>query len=144
MLRKEAGECRLDFYKDEKAASKGEQPKGSILMEEVVEVQRTMDRKQSFEILCPGVGHKLTANSDAEADEWVEIMRKLKSYRKERQPELVGIPYHPNAPQSPMVISPLRGEVSPQSPSHLTGQKKFVIFIVVLCFVYHIPGIGLF
>ena len=94
-------------------------------MEEVVEVQRTMDRKQSFEILCPGVGHKLTANSDAEADEWVEIMRKLKSYRKERQPELVGIPYHPNAPQSPMVISPLRGDVPPQSPSHLTGQKKF-------------------
>jgi len=90
------------------------------MMEEVVEVQRTMDKKQTFEILCPGVGHKLTASSDAEADEWVEIMRKLKSYRKERQPEVVGVQYHPNAP---MVMSSLHSDVPPQSPSHLTGKK---------------------
>jgi len=127
VLRKEAGQCRLDFYKDEKAASKGEQSKGAILMEEVVEVQRTMDKKQTFEILCPGIGHKLTASSDAEADEWVEIMRKLKSYRKERQPELVGIPYHPNAQHSPVVMSPLRGDIPPQSPSHLTGQNIYQV-----------------
>ena len=62
---------------------KGEAPKGFINVHDVVEVQRVADKKQMFEILCPGVGYRLMANSEAEADEWTETLRKLILYRKE-------------------------------------------------------------
>ena len=137
MLRREAGEYRLDIYKDEKAASKGEQTKSCIKMEQVVEVQRTNDKKQTFEILCPGTGHKFTANSEAEADEWVSVLDKLKSYRKERlQPDAIGnldqLQYYPNAEHPGVMVSALHSvygvsDIPPHSPSHMPGQQ--VVFI---------------
>lgn len=133
VLRREAAEYRLDVYKDEKAASKGEPTKSCIKMEQVVEVQRTNDRKQTFEILCPGTGHKFTANSEAEADEWVNILHKLKSYRKERlQPDPIGnlnqLPHYPNREHPNVIVSPLRSvfgvtDIPPHSPSHMAGQQ---------------------
>ena len=129
MLKREARQYQLDIYKDEKAASKGEPTKGCILMEQVVEVQRTVDKKQTFEILCPGTGHKFTANSEAEADEWVNILRKLKSYRKEilQLDPLDHFQYHPNS-HHPIILSPFHGihgntDIPPHSPSHLQGQQ---------------------
>ena len=130
VLKREGREYQLDIYKDEKAASKGESAKGCIKMDQVVEVQRTNDKKQTFEILCPGVGHKFTANSEAEADDWVNVLHKLKSYHKERlHPDPINIlnqsqssnMEHPN-----MIVSPLHNihgisDHSPRSPSHMQG-----------------------
>ena len=41
------------------------------------------EKKHMFEILCPGVGHRLMANSEVEADEWTDALRKLILYRKD-------------------------------------------------------------
>lgn len=135
VLKREARQYRLDIFKDEKAASKGEPMKGCILMEQVVEVQRVNDKKQTFEILCPGTGHKFIANSEAEADEWVNILHKLKSYRKDRLQvdpinTLNHLQYHPNGDQNVMV-SPLHSlygtnDIPPPSPSHMQGQQSFL------------------
>lgn len=73
----------LEYYKEEKSAAKGEAPKGFINVHDVVEVQRVTDKKHMFEILCPGVGHRLMANSEVEADEWTDALRKLILYRKD-------------------------------------------------------------
>jgi len=139
VLRREGMQYQLDIYKDEKAASKGEPTKGCILMEQVVEVQRTADKKQTFEILCPGTGHKFTANSEAEADEWVNILHRLKSYRKERLLSdpiscLDHLQCHSN-PHHPMLLSPIRGihsntDIPPHSPSHLQGQQYTYIRVL--------------
>ena len=58
-------------------------PKGSINVHDIVKVIRVADRKQSFEILCPGVGYRFMANSDVEADEWVTSISGLILYRRE-------------------------------------------------------------
>ena len=79
--------CLLEIYRDEKAASKPDPPKAFINVHDVVEVHRITERKQSFEVLCPGLGYKFMANSDVEADEWVQALRKLILYR--REPPLV-------------------------------------------------------
>ena len=131
VLKREGREYQLDIYKDEKAASKGEATKGCIKMEQVVEVQRTTDKKQTFEILCPGVGYKFTANSEAEADDWVNILRKLKSYRKEKlHPDPITILHQsqscPSIEHPNKIVSPLHGihgisDHSPRSPSHMQG-----------------------
>ena len=112
-------------------------------MEQVVEVQRTSDKKQTFEILCPGTGHKFTANSEAEADEWVNILHKLKSYRKERLPDPIGslnhqLQLYPSAEHPNIMVSPLHSyygitDIPPQSPSHMPGQQ---LVIHVGIFIY--------
>lgn len=76
------GYCVLEYYKDEKTASKGEPPKGFINVHSVVEATRVVEKKQTFQILCPGVGYRFMANSEAETDEWVGTLRKLILYRK--------------------------------------------------------------
>lgn len=73
----------LEFYKDEKAASKGDAPKGFINIRDVVSVHRLPDKKQSFEILCPGIGYRLSANSELEADEWTAAIRTHICYKRE-------------------------------------------------------------
>lgn len=73
----------LEYYKDEKSASRGDAPKGLINIRDVVTVQRVMEKKQSFEILCPGVGYRLMANSDLEADEWTQAIRNHICYKRE-------------------------------------------------------------
>ena len=80
------GYCLLEFYKDEKSASRRESPKGFINVHDVVEVQRVPDKKQTFEILCPGLGYRLMANSEVETDEWMEALKKLILYRKGNMP----------------------------------------------------------
>ena len=78
------GYCLLEYYKDEKAAAKGaDSIKGFINVHDVVEVRRVPEKKQTFEILCPGVGYRLMANSEVEADEWTNALKKLTLYRKD-------------------------------------------------------------
>ena len=76
------GYCVLEYYKDEKAASKCDNPKGFINIADVVEVQRQADKKQILEILCPGVAYRLMANSEADAEDWTETLRTLILYRR--------------------------------------------------------------
>ena len=76
------GYCVLEYFKDEKSASKREPPKGFINVRDIVEVERVPDKKQTFELLCPGVAHRLMANSEAEADDWAAALRQLIVYRK--------------------------------------------------------------
>ena len=73
----------FEYYKDEKAAGRGDAPKGFINVYDVVAVQRVPEKKQMFEILCPGVAYRLMANSDLEADEWTAALSKLILYRKD-------------------------------------------------------------
>ena len=78
------GYCLLEYYKDEKAAAKGANSiKGFINVHDVVDVRRVAEKKQTFEILCPGVGYRLMANSEVEADEWTDALKKLILYRKD-------------------------------------------------------------
>ena len=78
------GYCLLEYYKDEKAAAKGaECIKGFINVHDVVDVRRVPEKKQTFEILCPGVGYRLMANSEVEADEWTNSLKRLTLYRKD-------------------------------------------------------------
>ena len=72
----------LEYFKDEKSASRREPPKGFINVRDIVEVERLADKKQTFELLCPGVAHRLMANSEAEADDWAAALRQLIVYRK--------------------------------------------------------------
>ncbi len=73
----------LEIYKDEKSVSKGEGPKGLIDICNVVTVQRVTSKKQTFEILCPGVGYKLMANSDLEVDEWMQAIHNHITYKRD-------------------------------------------------------------
>ena len=77
------GYCVLEYFKDEKSWTKREPPKGFINVREIVQVQRLPDKKQSFELLCPGMGYRLMANSEAEADDWATAIQKLIVYRKD-------------------------------------------------------------
>ena len=98
------GYCLLEYYKDEKAAAKGaESIKGFINVHDVVDVRRVPEKKQTFEILCPGVGYRLMANSEVEADEWTEALKKLTLYRKDNLKSLslqrtTSTPTDPNEP----------------------------------------------
>lgn len=103
------GHTRMDFFKDEKTASRGEEPRNSLSVSSIVEAQRATEKKQSFDLLCPGVSHRLQASSEAEADEWVTVVKELIVYRKDDQhsstssltiPELNAHP-HPNLPTPP-------------------------------------------
>lgn len=73
----------LEFHKDEKTASNGNSPKGFINIRDVVSVHRLPGKKQSFEILCPGIGYRLSANSELEADEWTAAIRAHICYKRE-------------------------------------------------------------
>lgn len=61
---------------------RGESPKGCVNILDVVEVMRLSDKKQTFELLCPGVAHRFMANSESDADEWADIIRKFILYKK--------------------------------------------------------------
>jgi hypothetical protein len=80
------GSTRMDFFRDEKASTKGEQCRNSLNVASVVEAQRVTEKKQTFELLCPGVSHRFQANSEAEADDWVSDIKSLIVYRKDTSP----------------------------------------------------------
>ena len=77
-----------------------ESPKGFINVHDIVKVHRITERKQSFDILCPGLGYRFMANSDVEADEWVHTIQGLILYRKEptsslhTQPVAIAMHHH--------------------------------------------------
>ena len=73
----------LEFYKDEKSACRGDTPKGFINIRDVVTVRRVVERRQCFEILCPGLGYRLIANSELEADEWTQAISRLICYKRD-------------------------------------------------------------
>ena len=77
------GYCILEYFKDERSWIRREPPKGFINVRDIVEVLRVQDKKQTLEFLCPGVGYRLMANSEADADDWAEAVRKLIVYRKD-------------------------------------------------------------
>ena len=78
MLRLEVGgSCILEYFKDEKSAARGDQSRGFINIHKVIEIQRVADKKQMFELLCPGLSYRLAAGSDMEANEWVEAIKKF-------------------------------------------------------------------
>ncbi|XP_019849803.1 PREDICTED: uncharacterized protein LOC109580748 isoform X1 [Amphimedon queenslandica] len=77
------GYCFLEHYKDEKTALKGDPPKGFINVLQVVDIRKAQDKRQCFELLCPGIAHRLMANSQSEADEWVDSIRKMCIYQGE-------------------------------------------------------------
>ena len=80
----------LEIYKDEKAVSKGDSCKGCIDVSSVVDAHRVLvGKKQSFEILCPGIGYRFMATSEVEADEWTRAIQRHIMYKKEVYP-----PYH--------------------------------------------------
>ena len=74
---------RMDFFKDEKTASRGEEPRNSLSVSSIVEAQRATEKKQTFDLLCPGVSHRFQASSEAEADDWVAAVKNLIVYRKD-------------------------------------------------------------
>lgn len=106
--------CVLEFYKDERSATKGDAPKGFINVHDIVEVHRIVEKKQTLEILCPGVGYRMMASSEAETDDWVEALKKLICYRKEGPSTLnrlqpvssFDIPPSPKSPKSPHTSPP--------------------------------------
>ena len=77
------GVCLIEIYKDERAAARNEPAKASINVHDIVKVHRVVERKQSFEVLCPGIGYRFMANSDVEADEWVTSLGGLILYRRD-------------------------------------------------------------
>ena len=111
------GSCLIEIFKDERAAARFESPKAAINVHDIVEVHRVVERKQSFELLCPGLGYRFMANSDVEADEWVASIRALILYR--RQPPLFSstLPGH----TQPVAISPSAHTLPPHSSLTDTG-----------------------
>lgn len=75
--------CLIEIFKDEKTAARQEPPKSFINVHYIVEVHRVVERRQSFEVLCPGLGYRFMAHSDVEADEWVHAIRGLILYRRD-------------------------------------------------------------
>lgn len=122
VLRQDFGQgyCILENYKDEKSALRGESPKGFINVYQVVDVRRSMDKKQCFELLCPGIAHRLMANSEADADEWVDSLRKLNLFRKEdiRSLSLQRIMTQPMVSGSPISSSPPKLPFNSMAVSH--------------------------
>ena len=88
----------------------------------MVEVERLHDKKQSFELLCPGVAHRFMANSEAEADEWADLIRQLVSYRRDgiRSVSSLSLPRVPSSPgfSTPVATTiPLTRQLTPLSSS---------------------------
>lgn len=81
-----------------------ESPKSLINVHDIVEVHRVVDRKQSFEVLCPGLGYRFMANSDVEADEWVHSIRGLILYRRDAT-HSTHFPFMPSRLTQPVSIS---------------------------------------
>lgn len=106
MLRQDVarGACFIEVFKDEKAAARNESPKSLINVHDIVEVRRVVDRKQSFEVLCPGLGYRFMANSDVEADEWVQTVRGLILYRRDSI-HATHFPFVPSRLTQPVSIS---------------------------------------
>ncbi len=77
------GYCILEYFKDERSWTRREPPKGFINVRDIVEVMRVPDKRQTIELLCPGIGYRLMANSEADADDWAEAVRRLIVYRKD-------------------------------------------------------------
>ena len=109
----------LEFYKDEKAASKGDTPKGFINIHDVVTVQRVIDKKQSFEILCPGIGYRLMANSELEADEWTEAIRNHISYKRDDGTKSLSLTRVQGSASHNHFFSDRQRTLSDPHPSHL-------------------------
>lgn len=101
------GYCILEHFKDEKSWSRREPSKGFINVQEIVEVIRVQDKKQTLELLCPGIGYRLMAYSEADADDWVEAIKKLIVYRKDvRSMSFPRIMPQGNNESSPLSSSP--------------------------------------
>ena len=109
------GSCLIEIFKDERAAARLEAPKAAINVHDIVEVHRVVERKQSFELLCPGRGYRFMANSDVEADEWVASIRGLTLYR--REPPSLSLPGH----TQPVTISQSALTLPPRSSLTDTG-----------------------
>ena len=127
------GYCILEYFKDEKSWIRREPPKGFINVRDIVEVLRVHDKRQTLELLCPGVGYRLMANSEADADDWADVVRKLIVYRKDSRtmsfPRVM--PHNGNA--SPLSSSPpsftsTTATITGPLPHHaLTSQPLFTI-----------------
>lgn len=102
--------CLIQIFKDEKAAARQESPKSYINVHDIVEVRRIVERRQSFEVLCPGVGYRFMAHSDVEADEWVHAIRGLILYRRDPTrgaatlPSSLHAPYHRHTQPVPISL----------------------------------------
>ena len=106
-----SGSCLIEIFKDERAAARMESPKAAINVHDIVQVHRVVERKQSFELLCPGLGYRFMANSDVEADEWVTRIRGLILYRKETPSLSSTLPCH----TQPVAISQSARTMPPHS-----------------------------
>ena len=121
------GYCLLEYYKDEKAAAKGaDSIKGFINVHDVVDVRRVPDKKQMFEILCPGVGYRLVANSEVEADEWTDALKKLTLYRKDSaNQKTLSLQRTGSTPSAPDQTEPIRERKRTLSDSAKEPQSSY-------------------
>lgn len=137
VLRQEVGgSCILEYFKDEKAAAKGEQARGFINIHKVIEIQRMTEKKQTFELLCPGLSYRLAASSEVEANEWVEAIKRTSSlgYHHDDLRTLslhrlntVPPPLHTFTSHSAHALSPAHPFTVPQySPGHASNAPSFL------------------
>ena len=108
-------------------------------MHDVVEVQRVPDKKQTFEILCPGLGYRLMANSEVETDEWMEALKRLILYRKGNTPLV-------SHSQPLAIIHPSHHQLHPQSlsipttsPLHTSPPVDFPLSHSPTCILHSLP-----
>lgn len=122
------GFTRMDFFKDEKTASRGEEPRNSLNVSSIVEAQRATEKKQTFDLLCPGVSHRFQTSSEAEADEWVTAVKNLIVYRKDdlrsSSSSLIlsqlNVQHHPSLPTPPE-------QVFTSTPIPVTPERRPVL-----------------
>ena len=124
------GHTRMDFFKDEKTAARGEEPRNSLNVSSIVEAQRATEKKQTFDLLCPGVSHRFQASSEAEADDWVTAVKNLIVYRKDVQSSspssssltlpVLSVQPHPNLPTPPE-------QASISTPIPVTPERRPVL-----------------
>lgn len=134
------GYCLLEFYRDEKSASKKESPKGFINVHDIVEVQRVPDKKQTFEILCPGLGYRLMANSEVETDEWMEALKKLILYRKGNTPLVShSQPLAITHPSDHRQLHPQSLPMHTTSPHHTSPLADFPLSHSPTCILHSLP-----
>ena len=123
----------MDFFRDEKSASKGEQCRNSLNVASVVEAQRVTEKRQTFELLCPGVSHRFQANSEAETDDWVADIKNLIVYRKDTSPSRsLSLPatthHHPYNPHSNLPTPPETQGYLMSAPIPVGSHKQSVFF----------------
>lgn len=118
---------RMDFFKDEKTASRREEPRNSLSVSSIVEAQRATEKKQTFDLLCPGVSHRFQASSEAEADDWVAAVKNLIVYRKDVHHSSLTLPVlsvhsqpHPNLPTPP-------DHVATSTPIPVTPERRPIL-----------------